>query len=1210
MRGAAELREMRQLAVSARLSGFDIQRLTHDLGYNPVGYGGLVSGELTAGGDIKAKGTSGYVASLKLNVSPTNSGVPVSGHIAARYAGRTESVSLEPSYLSLPHTRLDLNGVLGNHLTARLVSHNLNDFLPALKLASPQSSAQMPAALQGGTAQLNATIDGPLRSPVIDSKVEATHFAIQNRTFDRLSAGIHATSSNVSIADGVLQRRSLQAQFGGSVGLHKWSATPQSPVNVNAAIHNAVLDDILAVAGEKQMPLTGTLNATAQIHGAVGNPLGSANVDITNGSVYGQPVEQATATVNLSNQLVTLQPLQITSGSAQLTANGTFHHPANSLSTGRLQVKVATNTIALSEIKPLQQQRPGFGGNAQLTADLTADLAPSPDQELALRTIDANISARSLKDKSESYGDLTLTANTVRNAVNFALDSNITGSTTAIHGTTQLAAGYPTNFDASIQSLDVKKVLLLAGEDTIPASGTLNAQAHAEGPLTDPTGNLSFELTKGAAYGEPFNSVGGRLVYASTSTQIQQFHLDLPAGSMRLNGTFTHPAGDLNQGTVALHADSDSIQVARIHTVEQARPGLGGTLRLLIDLNGAFNRHNDKQPFAISNLNANIAAGAIRYNSQDFGGLQLDAKTAGKQIAVNLTSDVAKSAIKGTGRIDLSAGYPADARISFSNIRYVNLQPLLAAAGTTPASTNADALVAGTVSIKGPLAEPGRLVGDLTLNQVELSTTAARESIGTGKPVMLLRNQGPLEVSLDHSKVDIRNAHLSGRSTDLAASGSIDFTKSEPLNLKVTAKTDLGLLQEFSQQIYSSGAIAANVALRGSMAQPIANGQVELRNASINLTDSPNGISNANGVIALNGSTATIRNLTAESGGGKITVSGFAALTGTTVRYGLRATGTKVRTRYSGVSVVSNAAVTLNGTLQHSLLAGTITVNRIALQPQSDAGSILSSTATPPETPSAPSGPLEGMRLDIHVVTSSGLAVQTSMSQNLSANADLTVRGTLTQPGILGQVTITQGNLVFFGNQYSVNRGVINFYNPNKIEPILDVALQTAVQGVNVTLGVTGPIDNMKLNYRSDPPLRFDEIVSLLAAGKTPTSDPTIAAHQPTPPDQSVTQMGESAIVSQAVAAPIASRLQRVFGVNQIKIDPTFTSGSSMPQARITLQQQISPTIVFTYTTDLTDTTAQIIKVQWAFTPRFSAVATRDEFGILSLDFYWKKQAK
>ena len=95
--------------------------------------------------------------------------------------------------------------------------------------------------------------------------------------------------------------------------------------------------------------------------------------------------------------------------------------------------------------------------------------------------------------------------------------------------------------------------------------------------------------------------------------------------------------------------------------------------------------------------------------------------------------------------------------------------------------------------------------------------------------------------------------------------------------------------------------------------------------------------------------------------------------------------------------------------------------------------------------------------------------------------------------------------------------------------------------------------------------------------------------------------------MSQAVAAPLANRLQRVFGVSEIKIDPTFAQGSSLPQARVTLQQQITPTLTFTYTTDVTQTNDQLIKVEWAISPRLSAVATRDEYGFVSIDFFVKR---
>src|SRR5262249_29254276 len=191
---------------------------------------------------------------------------------------------------------------------------------------------------------------------------------------------------------------------------------------------------------------------------------------------------------------------------------------------------------------------------------------------------------------------------------------------------------------------------------------------------------------------------------------------------------------------------------------------------------------------------------------------------------------------------------------------------------------------------------------------------------------------------------------------------------------------------------------------------------------------------------------------------------------------------------------------------------------------------------------------------------------------------------------------------------YNVSTGEVGFYDPLSIQPILNFSLETQAKGVTVVLNVTGPVDNMKLSYTSDPPLQFQEIVSLLASGKTPTSDPTILANQPSTPPQSFEQMGESALLSKAVADPLANRLQRVFGINQLKIDPTFTGGSDLPQARLTLQQQITPKLTFTYVTALNDPNTQIIRAEWALNPQWSAVVNRDQNGIVSLNFFFKKQ--
>ncbi len=244
------------------------------------------------------------------------------------------------------------------------------------------------------------------------------------------------------------------------------------------------------------------------------------------------------------------------------------------------------------------------------------------------------------------------------------------------------------------------------------------------------------------------------------------------------------------------------------------------------------------------------------------------------------------------------------------------------------------------------------------------------------------------------------------------------------------------------------------------------------------------------------------------------------------------------------------------------------------------------------------------MRLDIHILTDPDLRVITTYANRLAILANLTVRGTAANPGIIGRVTVTDGQLVFFGNQYTVNTGTINFYNPNAIEPILNVSLETIAQNVDVTIGVSGPMNDLKLTYRSDPPLNFQQIVALLATNTTP-SDPTIAAQQPAPPQQSLSQMGESAVLGQAVANPLASRVQRVFGLTQFKVDPSLSGSNGQPGARVTLQQKIANNITFTYITDVTQTNSEIVRVEWAFSPKLSAVALRDFNGNVSLEFYY-----
>jgi translocation and assembly module TamB len=198
--------------------------------------------------------------------------------------------------------------------------------------------------------------------------------------------------------------------------------------------------------------------------------------------------------------------------------------------------------------------------------------------------------------------------------------------------------------------------------------------------------------------------------------------------------------------------------------------------------------------------------------------------------------------------------------------------------------------------------------------------------------------------------------------------------------------------------------------------------------------------------------------------------------------------------------------------------------------------------------------------------------------------------------------------VVFFGATYSVDEGTVSFFNPNKIDPEVRLSLDTTVQGIDVTLTVSGPMDKLKLAYRSDPPLEFQQIVSLLASGTTPTTDPVLAAHEPPPVQQNMEQQGASALLGQTIANPVSNRLQRLFGVTRLSVNPQISGQTgNTADATLTMQQQVTRSITFTYVQDVSQSEPSAIQIEWAINSRFSAIAKRDVFGEFALDFVYKR---
>jgi translocation and assembly module TamB len=387
-------------------------------------------------------------------------------------------------------------------------------------------------------------------------------------------------------------------------------------------------------------------------------------------------------------------------------------------------------------------------------------------------------------------------------------------------------------------------------------------------------------------------------------------------------------------------------------------------------------------------------------------------------------------------------------------------------------------------------------------------------------------------------------------------------------------------------------------------------GRLELADANVSLADLPNGLSHIQGSMVFAQDRVQIEKLTAQSGGGALNVGGFLAYRNG-LYFDLTASGKDVRLRYPpGFSSSADASLRYTGSAQSSALTGDITITRFSMSRQFDFGVFLAQTNRAPVITTL--NPfLDNLRLDVHIVSTPELQVETSLAR-VSGSVDLHVRGTAARPAVLGRVNIAEGEVSFNGTKYRLERGDVTFSNPLVIEPVVNVEMSARVQNYDLTIGLHGTLSGgrgLTLNYRSDPPLSNDDIIALLAFGRAQNQDLASAGQ----PGQTSTgaASASNAVLGEALNAAVGSRVERLFGGSRVRFDPQFISQTgNNTSTRVTVEQQVSNNVTFTYGTSLNQSTETVIQVEYNIDKNLSIVAVRDQNGVLSFDVSIRRRRK
>ncbi len=742
--------------------------------------------------------------------------------------------------------------------------------------------------------------------------------------------------------------------------------------------------------------------------------------------------------------------------------------------------------------------------------------------------------------------------------------------------------------DASLEKTSLEGLQHLGGW-SYPVRGNLTGEFHGRGTRSEPAVTGLFDLADGNVYGSSFNRLRGQLNASREEVHIANAELRFfPVGAEKgrgagiVTGSAEYRFADKTISADLVGAALPLESFAKL----QSMMAVGGQVSFRLKVDGPVAAPLGTGTFRVTDL---------RVGEEVIGSFDADVTSDGKIARLTLASAMSTGEISGGYTLGLASPFPVEGKVS---IKSIDLDPfLLAALHLKQFSGHGKA--DGDISLKGALKDPRGIQVEADFSRLLLNYANVQ-----------LENSGPVRFRSSRESLEIEPVTLHGTDTNIKIDGSVQFAGRRSVALHLDGAVDLQLIKASLPDIDVHGVAQIKASVEGTLEHPRITGRVHIENVSARAADFPTGLSAVTGDLVFDTTRLFLNNVTAQVGGGTLQLSGSVNYGEGGMRYDLSTNSDRVRIRYpEGMSWLVGGSLRLTGTPDAGLVSGRVTVQRVTLNQGLETAGALVSSKEGISGPTTNSSFLRNLQFDIEAGSSPDARMEWPGAE-LEADASLRVRGTWEHPILLGHIHLLSGDLYFAGNRYRVARGDVNFANPFRLDPVLNVEASTTIQQYEITLNFNGPASKLALAYRSDPPLPGNDIVTLLALGRT-SAEATGRAGGTSQGASS----GATALLSEAVTSQLGGRLQRLFGITRLRVDPGLATVASTGSeqnagARVTVEQQIARNLTITYVSNVSSTQQQVIQVEYTVNRNISIVALRDQNGTFGIDLKIKKRFK
>lgn len=596
-------------------------------------------------------------------------------------------------------------------------------------------------------------------------------------------------------------------------------------------------------------------------------------------------------------------------------------------------------------------------------------------------------------------------------------------------------------------------------EEFVPdAKGTVSVSALVDGSVKNPQGRALIGGSNLEIAGQTIERVRVESFMADRRVSVDSLDILVRQGqAIAGKGWMSLEKG--NEYSVAVSSAGitlDSFPFLRAYGVT------GGSL--VFDISGRGSLEAPK-------LNGTVKVAGLAVNNQKLN-----------DTAIGLTMDGWKVNLFGENSFDFNGVYDVKAGDLALEALFENMElsPYFAIAGRT----DLGGLLNASAEIKGNTNDLENI--DLSLYVSSIDISYMQSNLVSAHDLTI--RYGDRNLIIPRSRVYLmdKGDMVLQATTDLK--GNIDLKAQGIVPLEILAAWDPELAD-------LGGTLRFGLAAQGPITNPAVSGDLYLDAVRYAIPFNGQTVHSTNGHLLLTNDRVVIENLAGRLDTGYFTAGGMIGLE----RFRPTEVDLNVNARSLPVSLpdtlnlVLDANLMLTGGADNALLSGNavilegqyyrdVELNLIAEVGQRITGARpgIEESREPIDLPF-----LHNMALNVSVSRRGYVTIENNLA-DAAINPDLQITGTLNAPVITGRVSVTSGTVTYQKRTFDITKGVVNFSNPYRTEPVIDVSAEGKVREWTIYLAVSGPLDNLDIRLTSNPPAENAVILSLLATGRTP----------------------------------------------------------------------------------------------------------------------------